>query len=70
MEPVIINQIDLGQDFRNAPNIIRFYSSINEYPFSDAIRSPRCVLILIAGCEILSFEARSAIVNLNSLTDQ
>jgi len=28
-------------DFRDAPKIIRFYSSISEYPFSDAIRSPR-----------------------------
>ena len=53
-----------------APKITKFYLSISEYPFSDTIRSPRCILILAAACEILSFEARSAIVNLNSLTDQ
>jgi hypothetical protein len=41
---------------------------MGEYPFSDAIRSPRRALLLIAGREILSFGAGSAIVNPNSLT--
>ena len=57
-------------DYGDAPKIISFYSSMSEYPFSDAIRSPRRALILTAGCEILSFGARSAIVNPNSLTAQ
>jgi len=46
--------------FGGDSNIIRFYSSISEYPFSDAIPSPRRALILTAGWEILSFGARSA----------
>jgi hypothetical protein len=61
--------IDL-RNFWSAPKIIRIYSSISEYPFSDAIPSPRFALILTAGCEILSFGAKSAIVNPNSLTAQ
>jgi hypothetical protein len=31
----------LPEYFRDAPKIIRFYSSISKYPFSAAIRSPR-----------------------------
>ncbi len=60
----------LRDGLRDAPNIIRFYSSISEYPFSDAICSPRLALMLTAGCEMLSFGAKSDIVNPNSLTAQ
>jgi len=70
LKPTNASWVPEYKDFRDAPKIIRFYSYISKYPFSDAIRSPRCALILTAGCEILSFGARSAIVNPNSLTAQ